>query len=389
MVLKIYYYIYERIVLNLIQKMKRFATKLTLLLFATGCIFIFPAFGSIQKETGPIILRDEKLNFVPHEFYITNVTDERDDHTPVTSLIIKDAAHSSLLMPADIQGGAAPGIKQFVDHNLPRNTALRPVIISIKQFKLTETALPGERVSGNLTVVFSFELQLTYRTVHLVDYSGGTRYNRPGNQSDAAEPVLRHGIENALSYFNKWINQQADSNVLLAKGVKVDFSDYTEKLEGDTIYYAVNRPLTWDDFQSKPRISRFEAEVFAGIGYTEQTEISKGIIHVNIAMKVDMPKSDCWVKPGNRNNYTLNHEQRHFDIAKLVGEHFKQKIMAMQLPVDNFDGPINVEYLETLREETGLQKQYDSETRHGADEQAQARWNAKIDRELKEYGVKK
>src|ERR1700716_1262158 len=135
MVLKVYYYIYERIILNLIQKMKRFATKLALLLFASGFVFIFPAFGSIQKATGPIILHDEKLNFVPHEFYITNVTDERDDHTPVASLIIKDAAHSSILMPADIQGGAAPGIKQFVDHNLPGNTALRPVIISIKQFK--------------------------------------------------------------------------------------------------------------------------------------------------------------------------------------------------------------------------------------------------------------
>jgi hypothetical protein len=369
--------------------MRRFAAKLARLLFATGWIFIFPAFGSVQKAMAPIILHDEKLNFVPQEFYIAGVTDERDDHAALASLIIKDAVHSSLVMPADIQGGAAAGIKQFVDHNLSRNTALRPIIVSIKQFKLTESALPGGRVSGNLTMIFSFELQLTYSTVHLVDYSGGIRYNRPDNQSDAAEPVLRHGIENALAYFNKWINQQADINVLLAKGVKVNFSDYTEKPEGDTIYYAVNRPLTWNDFQDKPRESRFEAEVFAGIGYTEHTEVVKGIIHIGIAMKVDMPKSDCWAKPGNRNDYTLNHEQRHFDIAKLVSEHFKQKIMAMQLPVDNFDGPINVEYLETLREQTRLQKQYDSETRHGIDEQAQARWNGKIDRELKAYGVKK
>jgi hypothetical protein len=61
----------------------------------------------------------------------------------------------------------------------------------------------------------------------------------------------------------------------------------------------------------------------------------------------------------------------------------------MHLPVDNFDGIINVEYLDTLREATSMQKQYDAETRHGQDQQVQARWNDKIDGELKEYGVKK
>ena len=137
------------------------------------------------------------------------------------------------------------------------------------------------------------------------------------------------------------------------------------------------------------QLRRFEAEIFAGIGYAEQAEVAKGIINLNIALKVYAPKSDCLVKAGVRDKYTLNHEQRHFDIEKLVGEHFKHKISAMHLPVDNFDGPINVEYLETLREATRLQKQYDAETQHGVDQQAQALWNEKIDKELETYGIKK
>jgi hypothetical protein len=128
--------------------------------------------------------------------------------------------------------------------------------------------------------------------------------------------------------------------------------------------------------------------VFTSIGYIERIEVIKGVINVNMDIKVDMAKSDCWVKAGSRDDYTLNHEQRHFDIEKLVSEHFKKKILAMDLPVDNFDGPINVEYLETLREATAMQKQYDAETRHGQDRQAQERWNEKIDKELKAYGVK-
>jgi hypothetical protein len=363
--------------------------KLTSLLYAAGCIFIFAAFSTIQKSTGTIILHDEKLDFTPHEFYVADVTDDRPDRTEVATLIVRDAANISAIQSADLRGGAAASIKQFLGHNLATNTTLRPIIITIKKFRLTESRLTERQVTGHLAMAFSFELQLKYRTVHLTDYNSGIRYTRPDNQSDVAESTLKQGIEGALSWFNIWMDQQASSNVLLAKGVKVKFTDFTENPEGDTIYYTVNRPLTWDDFQEKPRESRFEAEIFTTIGYAEQTEVAKGIININIALKVEVPKSDCWVKDKNLDAYTLNHEQRHFDIEKLVSEHFKQKILAMDLPVDNFDGPINVEYLETLREANRLQKQYDTETRHGTDQQAQRQWNEKIDRELKTYGVKK
>jgi hypothetical protein len=129
--------------------------------------------------------------------------------------------------------------------------------------------------------------------------------------------------------------------------------------------------------------------VFTSIGYIERTEVIKGMINIHLIMKVDLAKSDCWVRGGSSDDYVLNHEQRHFDIEKIVSEHFKKKILAMDLPVDNYDGPINVEYLETLREATAMQKQYDSETRHGQDRLSQQRWNEKIDKELKLYGFEK
>jgi hypothetical protein len=363
--------------------------KLSSFLFAAGCVFLFPAFGSNQKATTPIILHDEKMNFTPHEFYVADVIDDRPDRNAVAALIVRNAANLSAIQSVDLSGGAAASIKQFLGHNLATNTTLRPIIITIKKFKLTESRLTEKQVTGHLAMAFSFELQLKYRTVHLTDYNSGIRYTRPDSQPDVAESTLRQGIEDALSWFNSWMDQQASSNVLLAKGVKVKFTDFTENPEGDTIYYAANRPLTWDDFKEKPRESRFEAEIFTSIGYTEQTEVAKSIININIALKVEVPKSDCWVKDKNLDAYTLNHEQRHFDIEKLVSEHFKQKILAMDLPVDNFDGPINVEYIETLREANRLQKQYDTETRHGTDQQAQRQWNEKIDKELEKYGVKK
>jgi hypothetical protein len=184
------------------------------------------------------------------------------------------------------------------------------------------------------------------------------------------------------------MNQQAGTNSKLAKAVKITFTDYSEKPEGDSIYYSVSRPLTWDDFQSKIPNHRFDAEVFPTVGYNERKEVINSVINVGLEIKVCLPKSAAWVKDGNRNNYTLNHEQRHFDIVKIAAGHFKKKIDAENLTVSNYEGIINFEYLETYREMNSLQKQYDDETLHGADQSAQQRWNERIDQELKAYGVK-
>ena len=190
-----------------------------------------------------------------------------------------------------------------------------------------------------------------------------------------------------MEYINTWMNQQANTNIKLAKGVKISFTDFTEKPEGDTIYYSFARPLTWNDFQSKIPADKekYEAEVFPSFGYEEKTQLVNGIINIRLAVKASLPKSACWVKENSRNSYTLNHEQRHFDLAKIVTEHFKKKLKAADdLTVENYDGPINVEYLESYREMHNLQKQYDDETHHGIDHSAQQRWNEKIDKELKE-----
>ncbi|MBV8389277.1 MAG: hypothetical protein JO080_05710 [Mucilaginibacter sp.] len=358
-------------------------------MFSIVSIFLCGASGIKQKTDGTIILRDEKINFTPKEFYIVDVADERQDRNAVASLITINPDHSNGIQKVDLKGGAVVSIKQFITRNLLHDTSLRPVMIILKEFKITETKLQNGLVSGRLGIIFSFSLQSGYNTIHLVDYTGGIRYTRPESKPIDAEEILRHGIEGTLSFFNTWINSNAETNALLAKAVKLRFTDYTETPEGDTIYYSAKRPLTWADFKDRPRDNHFEAEIFSTIGYTEQNEVINGVIYVNIAIKVSVAKSDCWVKGGGQDSYILNHEQRHFDIEKIVSEHYKKRLQEMKLPTDNFYGPINIEYLEALREATSMQKQYDAETRHGQDHTAQARWDEKIDKELRAFGIKK
>jgi hypothetical protein len=351
---------------------------LFLIIFGTG-------FKAITNPT--IILHDEALSFTPKEFYISNVMDDRADRNMVAQLLKGDQKN---VYTADLEGGGITAIKRFISNNLQKNAALRPVVVRLKEFKAQEAAISGALVQGKVIVAMSFYYKRNDEMVHLFDYRGGNSYKRPLLKPIDIEPFLRAGLKNALIYANNWINGEAATNIKLAKGVRISFTDYYDKTEGDTIYYAVNRPLNWDDFKAKPIFrSRYAAEVWPTIGYDEQTEVINGVIFIKLAMKVYLPKSDCWVKDGYRTDYALNHEQRHFDIVKIVGERFKQKMRAEKLLPGNYDGPINVEYLESYREMTNMQKQYDDDTHHGMDQYQQEVWDRRIENDLIKLGIKK
>ncbi len=345
---------------------------------------IFPAFRFAVTQSSNIILKDEQIPVTPKEFYISNVTDERDNRSAVAWILPPaNATDRGKAYPVDLQGGALVAIKQFIDHNLSRDTAYRPITISLKKFMVTESALAGGKVEGHVALVMSFDMARgDDETQHLLDYKGNATYTRNAGPPQEIEPTLRHLLENGLIYLNTWMDRQAATNIKLAKAVKLSFTDYEEKPEGDTIYYTAKRPLTWDDFQSKIPGGSYDAEVYPTVGYEEHNDVAKSVINVNMAIKVCLPKSASWVRDGRRNDYNLNHEQRHFDIAKIAAGHFIQKLNIENLTVSNYEGIINFEYLEAYREMNNLQKQYDNETRHGSDEQAQQRWNERIDKEL-------
>ena len=346
-------------------------------------VLFLNGFSPARFQNNNLILQDEHVALTPHEFYINDIIDERENKSAVVWL----TGNYSPEKYHDFEGGGFAAIKRFVDHNLPKNRALRPIVIGLKKFRADEARFTDGHIAGNVSVVMSFNLlDANGDTLHLLDYNGKAKYERNAGPLQDIEPTLRHLLVNGLIYLNTWMNKQAPTNINLAKTVRVNFTDYSEKTEGDTIYYSFNRPLTWADFQGKVPQSRFDAEVFATIGYSEETTVINGVINLKLDIKVCLPKNDCWVKEGSQNDYALNHEQRHFDIAKIVAEHFKQRIKAENLPVANYDGPVNVDYLDAYREMDSLQLQYDNETNHGANHTSQERWNERIDQELKTFG---
>lgn len=349
------------------------------------------AFENDMHPVSYIVLQNQALNISPKEFYVAAVEDGRKINTNIGKLqpYVNNPDKQSAPYEIDFKGGIA-AIKFFVGYVLPIDKSKRPVTIKINMLNVTEGPVSSGLVKGDIKLVVSFYLQNGEDATHLVDYKTNTTYQRKPGPGQQIEPLLRSALINSLVYLNNWMNTQASTNIKLAKGVKVSFADYNEQAEGDTIYYKVNRPLTWADFKGKQQPgSRNGAEVFASIGYDERVTVQNSIVNVTLSVKVYLPKSASWVSMGQVNAYNLNHEQRHFDIAKLVAEHFKQNIAAEKLPPDNYDGTINMAYLDALREMNDLQKKYDAETAHSINAYQQQLWNSRIDDELATLGVKR
>ena len=361
-------------------------------LFSLACLVMGLSLTAAKPvaDQNPIVLQPESMPFVPEEFYITDVWDERENQKAVAWLlpVTNQLDPAAKAQPVDLAGGGSQAIKQFIQNSLAVNTNLRPVVARIHDFKVTETPTADGRVEGRVVVTMSFDLLRDNEYVYLTDYEGAVRYNRGANQQTVVEPALRRSLASALKFLNEWMNTEARTNEKLALGVKVFFSDYPHSDKPDTVFYNPARPLVWADFQGKPRPGRYAAAVFPSFGYGGPTEVVGGYIHLNLNMKVYVLKENSWVRSDSRNDYGLNHEQRHFDIVKLVVERFKRRIGAMKLSVSDYSGIIAYEYIESFREMNRLQDQYDGETQHGLDSHAQERWNTRLEKELKEFGVK-
>lgn len=339
-----------------------------------------------DTNPGPIKLKGEPLAIKPTEFYIAGIVDERKDATAIAWLLPspKNTAASGLV-PVDLQGGTKTALQEFVKKSLPANTSLRPVIIRLKECLITEEAGEKGIVEGKITVRMSFELQGEEGNVHLTDYKSGLKYRRSASQHGLVEPALRRALVSSLEYFNNWMDREAGENIKLARGVKVFFTDHIQNVEDDTVFYTPDRPLKWEDFKAMPRSAKYAALVFPSFAYKGDSEIVDGYVHLYLNMKVFVLKNSSWVKDAARDAYGLNHEQRHFDIVKLVVERFKQKIQSAELSPTDYDGVIGYMYIEAFREMNRLQDAYDSETRHGLNKPAQERWNKRIEEELKRF----
>ncbi len=353
-----------------------------LLLFGVGFSPAPPA------DTTVIALQPETLPFTPTEFYIESVQDQRPRREPFANLIFRSDQPAT---PVDLDGGTAPAIYRYITRSLKQNRSLKPIVLRVTVGNLTETAGPKGIINGRLNLSLAFDVRREDEQLSLISYQGNARYQRPPGQTKVIEKVIRQSVNEGLKYLNNYMNKESDNVPALANKITITFNNITTRTpaSSDTVFYHPDRPLTWDDFRAPPpATSRYAAQIMPGVTYEGHSEVDKGKINVKLKLKVFMLKDQSWVRPIGHNDYALNHEQRHFDIARLAMEDFIRRLNPDSLSLNDYNSNIQYQYIEMYRALGLRQQQYDNETGHGINQSIQGLWNAKIDAELRTFGLK-
>ncbi|MBA4851100.1 hypothetical protein [Emticicia sp. BO119] len=324
-----------------------------------------------------ITLKDTRIDIKPVGYHIAGVKDGRPQTnnigTIITSLNEKE--------PVSVTGGVKNGIQNFIARTLAKDVNTVPILYHIKKLTIAETRREGG-INGRMSLSVSFERIGRNDTISLVNSDVFMDYKRSvvaTPNMNNLESVLHQLIVQTLDYFTDWIAINHEKHEALSKGVEITLlPDYT-KNDRDTIYYET-RKVNWDDFRGRPAsVTRYGAAIFSNFGYHSSFKVSKGLIQAYIETRTYMVRGMSWANETAKTDYSLAHEQLHFDITKLVVERFKKKIKAMHAEsIEDLNSMIQYEYLESYKEMNRLQREYDDQTRHSIDTFKQAEWAQKV-----------
>ncbi|MFO7721015.1 MAG: DUF922 domain-containing protein [Gillisia sp.] len=140
--------------------------------------------------------------------------------------------------------------------------------------------------------------------------------------------------------------------------------------------------LTWNDFKAKsPENSKFKANTNTGITYSWGIRSEKGNESLTYEVKSFFFPKLSWVEQGSKNNHLLQHEQTHFDITELHVRKLRKGLSEIDLN-RNVRKILNDLYNTIENERSLMQKEYDRQTNHSLNREAEVKWQKLVKEEL-------
>ncbi|MEO6547208.1 MAG: hypothetical protein ABIN94_04390 [Ferruginibacter sp.] len=148
----------------------------------------------------------------------------------------------------------------------------------------------------------------------------------------------------------------------------------------NTIFYRAGQSLNWGDFKGTP-VNASDAVALTNAGFGVKLlfrSVENRSSQLVISVSCSFSRKDSWVKTGNKNDYILNHEQKHFDLAFIHTQLFIRNLRKADFTNANYAGLIEKIYNQTAAELTDIQDKYDLETSHSRIPKKQGEWDEKI-----------
>ncbi|WP_111669876.1 hypothetical protein [Algoriphagus litoralis] len=336
--------------------------------------------GNAQAQNVLLHLRPNSSQILNTKYKIQQTVDLRIQKSKIGEVFNTQGVK----IPVRIQGDLTQSALLFFQNStLSEGNENSSIQVRIYEINLNERFDANKKVwKGEIQLLMGFFALGSFDPEPLLDYSGKIEYTRSSFTMVKVEEVMNRLFFNGLRYFDSWFQENSDQSRPLAKSAKLEFIETLAPPSDERLYYDRNRPLSWDDFKDLPSPrSKFNATIFVSFSVQGISLMEAGTVVQTVEVGVYMVPNQSWVK--DRSEYGLNHEQRHFDLGRIVADRMIHRLKSMEIEPDWYQAKINEEYLNSYREMNRFQQLYDSQTSHGLDKIAQAKWNDWIEKGLK------
>lgn len=168
-----------------------------------------------------------------------------------------------------------------------------------------------------------------------------------------------------------------------AKGNKSESGIISKPAE---ISWQRDRKLSWDDFRGlvpKDAEEQTAAATFCGIGF-ETNVITRKSPNVDIRVYNTFYINNSWVRPEERSEAVLIHEQGHFDLCELYTRKLRAEMSNVAVDVNTLKPVLRNIYDRVQAEYRMRQESYETETAHGVNYDEQYKWEKILEKELNE-----
>ena len=355
--------------------------KTTHFLVILSIFFCKPSLLFAQYTDKWISLKYESVRHKPNNFYFLKVVDERENRDKIGSIYGENQGEKSL----KLSGGAVKTLQNYFSKSFKKDSSYYPIIFKIKELTVDENII-NSKIIGKCKIKVTYSFQRDTTEIKLTDFQTSITFNRTHGDYNNYETLLSKVIEKSVKYFDEWMEENYDKNQKLIRSLRLVInSDYQMENpeKEDTIFWSPTRRMTWADFTgTMPKTTKYSAQIFNNFEYFAPLDLENGVLTINLQMKVYMLKSGSWTSSMSLSDYSIAHEQVHFDLTKIVVERFKQKAKEI-LTIDNYDSELQLLFIDMYREMNRFQKEYDDESNHSVNVLGQQKWQQFVDEELR------
>lgn len=341
--------------------------KFLLLVIGLSSLYVLQA-----QNNKDIRFRDESSRNQLQHYHIVTVKDDRADTSTIGVLKVGLLGRKETFV--NFEQGVATAVYGLIQKNFQQDTGSTAIDLHITELHIQEQ--PGglkTKIEALTTVAFSI------KGTKITEYRGRGEVQTMGDVFRHIEDLVRQNLRNSLLEFDNWWGK---NKLLYSPDAPVTLTvtiDHTPK-DTNLLGYSPSRLLTSDDFRAAPDdLSRASASTASAIMVKYASDIDNGRISVQVLITPHFDKARSWyLNKYHGNARVLIHEQGHFDITAIKTCEMADTMRRQKLTKSNYLEMLELIAAQKQQEMNTLQKQYDTETRHGMNNAIQDKWNKLI-----------